>query len=180
MKLKLLNVIFFSLLLSNCLFAQMIADNSKWTFEAKKQSGSNDDYDIIFHLKLPEKWHIYSLKPGGDGMEIPPSFTFNKNKNVKLIGEVKENGKLISEKMEGIDGIVNMFKGNVDYVQSAKITGNIKITGTYSYQICNDQMCLPPVTKPFSISIGSGPQNPKTPENRINYKYLKKLISDKN
>jgi thiol:disulfide interchange protein len=133
------------------LYAQMTADNSKWTFEAKKKTGNQ--YELIAHLSLPEHWHIYSFKPGGDGSLYPPAITFTKNGKLTLDGKVKEKGKLISEKLEGIDGIVNMYKGKVDYIQSATISGNTKITGTYSYQICNDEMCLPPKTQPFSIEI---------------------------
>jgi thiol:disulfide interchange protein len=143
--------ILISLSAGTTLYAQMVRDNSKWTFEAKKKTGNS--YELNIHLSLPENWHIYSLKPGGDSMEIPPSFLFNKNSLVTLTGIVKEKGKLISEKMEGINGIVNMFKGKVDYTQLATIAGNTKITGTYSYQICNDSMCLPPATKSFTMEI---------------------------
>jgi len=145
-------IVFLSMFLSGELLAQMVQDNSKWIFEAKKKSGNQ--YDLVAHLKLPEHWHIYSFKPGGDGSLLAPEILFVKNDAVKLVGDVKENGKLISEKLEGIEGIVNMFKGKVDYVQHAVITGATKITGTYSYQICNDEMCLPPTTKSFTISVG--------------------------
>jgi len=148
-----ITVVFLSLFFANGLHAQMVQDNSKWTFEAKKKSGNH--YDLIIHLKLPDKWHIYSFNPGGDGMELAPAFTFDKNESVTLIGKVKEHGKLISERLEGIDGIVNMYKGTVDYVQEATVTGNPTITGTYTYQICNDQMCLPPKKKPFTIQVGA-------------------------
>ena len=130
---------------------QMIKDNSKWTFEAKKKNGNQ--YDLIIHLKLPAKWHIYAMKPGGDGSLFPPEITFAKNTQLTLDGKVKEKGKLISETLVGIDGIVNMYKDAVEYTQQATITGNTKLKGTYSYQICDDNMCLPPTTKSFSILV---------------------------
>ena len=129
----------------------MLKDESKWMFEAKKKSGNQ--YDLVIHLKLPEHWHIYSFKPGGDGSLLPPEFKFAKNPNVTYNGSTLEKGKLISEKLEGIDGVVNMYKGTVDYTQSATITRNTKITGTYTYQICNDEMCLPPTDKNFAITV---------------------------
>src|SRR3954466_3824364 len=101
--LKAMLFILISLSAGNTLLAQMTRDDSKWTFEAKKKTGSN--YELSIHLSLPEKWHIYSLKPGGDGMEMAPEFSFGKNSLVNLIGHVTEKGKLIREKMEGIDGI---------------------------------------------------------------------------
>ncbi len=147
-------IVLVGLLLSGQGFAQMLSDDSKWSFEAKKKAG--DQYELIVHLKLPKDWHIYSFKPGGDGMLIPPSITFKKNKDVKLVGDVKEVGKLITETLTGIDGVVNMYKDKVDYVQLATITGGTTVKGEYSYQICNDATCLPPATKPFSIKIGDG------------------------
>src|SRR6185312_3730271 len=141
-----------SLFISGSLFAQLTPDPTTWTFEAKKISGNQ--YDLIFHLKLKKYWHIYSFKPGGDGSLIAPSFNFDKNSNVKLIGTVKEKGKLITENMDGIDGAVNLYKNQVDYVQTASITGSTKISGKHLYQVCNDSSCLPPKTKSFSFTIG--------------------------
>jgi len=156
----------FGLLYTAGLHAQMIKDESKWTFEAKKISGNQ--YELVVHLKLPPKWHIYAFKPGGDGSLISPEITFSKNSNITLNGSVKEKGKLISEKLEGIEGIVNMYKGSVDYVQLATVTANTIVKGTYSYQICNDEMCLPPTNpKPFKIEIknaGGGTSTETTTE----------------
>ncbi len=136
--------------------SQMVKDDSKWHFEAKKIKG--DQYELIVHLNLPKGWHIYAFKPGGDGSLIAPEITFKKNDHVKLIGPVIERGKLISEVLEGIDGKVNMYKGSVDYVQKATISGSTTVEGGYSYQICNDAMCLPPAgPKPFRIQVGDAP-----------------------
>ena len=152
MKFKYLLATLLATLVLHTAFGQMVSDKSKWKVVVEKVK--DNKYKIVFHLTLPDGWHIYSLKPGGDGSLFPPAFTYNKNPKLKLIGDVKESGKLISEKMDGIDGIVNMFKVKVDYVQEAEISGDTKITGTYAYQICNDQMCLPPTTKPFTLKVG--------------------------
>jgi len=151
---KSLLVILFSLFVGNGLHAQIIEDKSTWTFEAKKKSGS--EYEIIVHVKIPEHFHIWSMKPGGDGSLVPPSFKFSKNDKVTVKGTPKEKGKLISGPIKGLEdilGSVNMYKESVDFLISATITGNTKVAGTYKYQICNDELCLAPVTKPFSINI---------------------------
>jgi len=149
--LKVALLVWFGLLTVASGNAQMVKDNSKWDLEAKKICG--DKYELVLHLQLPDKWHIYSFKPGGDGMELPPVVQFVKNDKVKLTGNVKEEGKLLKEKMDGIDGIVNMYKGTVNYVQQATISGNTKITCNYTYQICNDQMCLPPKDASVSVTV---------------------------
>lgn len=135
----------------NKVAAQMIQDPTSWTYEVRKKSATN--YQLIFHLKLQAGFHIWALKPGGDGYQIVPSFVFDKNDNVKLVGDVKENGKITTGKMEGVEGIVSYYSGNVDYIQEVTAKGPVKITGKNGYQVCNDMMCLPPKDKKFVFEI---------------------------
>ena len=128
--------------------AQITKDPTTWTVEAKK-TGVNS-YDIIFHLKLQPKWHIFSLNPGGDGMQLPPEFKMDK---VKMNGAVKEKGRLVSGKLEGVRGNVNYYEGSVDYVQPVAGTAGTKVSGSYRYQVCNDEMCLAPKTKKFEVTL---------------------------
>jgi len=158
-------LLFFSLFATEVIHAQIIADPSTWTFEAKKKSGNQ--YELIFHLKIKEGWHIYALKPGGDGTLIAPSFNFNKADGLKLVGGIKEKGKLITEKMDGIDGDVNLYKEKVDYVQNAEITGSPNISGKYGYQVCDDHMCLPPKTKSFTFKIEGDKTSDNTSPNAV-------------
>ena len=100
---------------ANTLFAQnMIADPSTWTFETKHVKDNH--YQLIFHLKLKEGWHIWSLNPGGDGFQIVPSFKIKKNDAVIKLGSFKEKGNAITELMDGVDGKVTYFKSKVDYI----------------------------------------------------------------
>lgn len=130
----------------------MVQDPSVWSYEVKK-TGENK-YQLVFHVKFNKAdWHVYALNPGGDGTLIPPSFQFNKNKNYTLAGKVREvNGKKITEEIDGV-GTVHYFKNSVDFVQDITVTGNTKISGTHEYQVCNDQMCLPPTTLKFLFNI---------------------------
>ena len=152
---KTVKILIFTLLLclvaEQATWAQIVKDNSEWTFEAKKKK--DKEYELIVHLKLPKGWHIYALKPGGDGSLIAPAFTYKKDAKVTLTGSVSEKGKLISETLPGMDGVVNMYKGNVDYIQKATISGNTTLKVTCDYQICDDNMCLPPTTKVLEAKI---------------------------
>ena len=132
-------------------FAQMIEDPATWKYEVKKKSAA--EYELIAHLALKDGWHIWSLHPGGDGFQIAPSFEFEKNPKVKMKGSPKEKGNPIVTTMEGIDGKVTYFSGNVDYVQEVTVTGKTKITGRHTYQVCNDRMCLPPKDKECVFDI---------------------------
>jgi thiol:disulfide interchange protein len=141
----------FLLLGSISMQAQGFKNPAKWTYEVKKKGETK--YDLIFHLKLDEHWHIWSLNPGGDGMEIPPTFKFKKNSSYTLLGKIKEQGNKISGEREGVDGIVHEFHDNVDYIQSIEVKSNQKITGTHEFQVCDESICLPPKTVDFSFEI---------------------------
>jgi DsbC/DsbD-like thiol-disulfide interchange protein len=131
--------------------AQMISDPTAWTYDVKHLGG--DLYEVAFHLTLKEGWHIWSVNPGGDGLQIPPSFTFDENKSIHLDGRVLEIGKKITDRMEGIDGEVYYYSNKVNYTQVVAVTDNTKLTGKHEYQVCNDRLCLPPKTLKFSVSI---------------------------
>lgn len=127
-------------------------DPASWKYEIKKKSAT--EYQLIFHLDLKPEWHIWSLHPGGDGDLIAPSFTLDKDPNVKLLGKVVEKGKATNTKMEGITGKVNYLSGKIDYTQNVTVTGNsTMIKGKHTYQVCNDRMCLPPKDKEFTFDI---------------------------
>lgn len=130
--------------------AQIIKDPTTWSFEVKKKEEGK--YDLIFKVALEKGWHLYSFNPGGDGMLIPPKFTFAKNANVELTGKVKESGKLIDEDIDAV-GIVHYYHDNVTYTQAVKVIGNTEVTGKYSYQVCDDEKCLPEKKKTFSFAI---------------------------
>ena len=130
-------------------FAQNTEDPASWQFEIKKKSAK--EYQLIFHLELAKGWHIWSLHPGGDGYEIAPTFTFRKNPHVKLKGKIAEKGAPTTTKMEGIDGKVTYLSGKVDYTQEITVTGTTQIMGKFTYQVCNDRMCLPPKEKEFKF-----------------------------
>ena len=122
-----------------------------WQYEVKKKSAT--EYQLIFHLDLKQGWHIWSVHPGGDGYEIAPTFTFDKNAMVILKGKTAEKGKAETTKMEGITGKVTRLSGKVDYIQEVIVKGKTTIKGKHTFQVCNDRMCLPPKDKEFAFDI---------------------------
>lgn len=132
-------------------YGQMTADPTSWTYEVKKKSAT--DYELIFHLDLKKSWHIWSLNPGGDGFQIVPSFDIDKNPNVQVKGKPSEKGKATSTIMDGVDGKVTYLSGKVDYTLNISVKGSTKITGTHTYQVCDDKMCLAPVDKKFEVEV---------------------------
>jgi thiol:disulfide interchange protein DsbD len=131
--------------------AQITKDPTSWQIETKKIQGN--EYEVTFHLKLAKGWHIWSLTPGGDGLQIPPAFKFRKTADFTVSGKLKEKGHNITGPMDGVDGIVTYFHDNVDYTQKLTIARNTTIKGIYTYQVCDDKMCLPPKNVPFTITV---------------------------
>lgn len=142
-----------ALVVAGCFAAlAQTGDPTTWKYEVKK-TGTNE-YQLIAHLSLKHGWHIWSLKPGGDGFQIVPSFTFDKNAAVQMKGEMTEKGNATTTAMEGVDGKVTFLSGQVDYIQNVKVKGNgVKITGMHTYQVCDDKSCLAPVDKDFVFEI---------------------------
>jgi len=149
--LRYLSITVLGIFLSLGAMANMIDDPTTWTYEVK--SKGNHEYELVFHLVIKKEWHIWSMNPGGDGFQIPPSFTFDKNANVQLVGKTVEKGNKTTTTMDGVDGKVSFFSGQVDYVQVVKVKGSMKVTGKHEYQVCSESVCLPPKTKPFVFDI---------------------------
>lgn len=126
-------------------------DPTKWTYEVKKLD--RNEYELIFRVALEKGWHIFSQDPG-DEMLIPPTFSFDKNKQVKMTGAIEEKGKLTETEFEGFDNKLRYFEGEAEFIQKIMYNGeSATITGEHRYQICNDNMCLPPTTQKFEFTI---------------------------
>ncbi len=109
-----------------------------------------DLYEVHVKAVIEPKWHIYSVT-NPDGGAQATEIKFNDG---KVVGSVKEKGKLKAtfEKEFGVNQ--KYFEGIVDFVQLVKLkSGNKKITGTVNYMVCNDRQCLPPKEVEFKIKM---------------------------
>jgi len=123
--------------------AQKLTDPAHWMVSAVKKL-PNHQYQITLHLKLDDDWHTYAMEPGGDGSLLPLTFTIKPNTPAKLVGKPIANCEPITETVEGIDGPIHYFKGNVDFVLTVVAIKPTDILGVVGYQTCNNKMCLPP------------------------------------
>ncbi len=123
----------------------------KWEFKSQPVNDSTVELRIV--ASMAKDWHIFSFNPGGDGSLIAPEFTFEPNNQVRLIGKLKENGRIFKEDTGDIMGLINYFKDKVVYTQQAVVKSNTSLKGEIYFQICDDTGCLPPEEKEFSISL---------------------------
>lgn len=128
--------------------AQKVQDPTDWKFSVKKKDATH--YTLIANTSIQAKWHIYAIKPGGDGELIGTSFQFDKG-GAKVNGDVKE---LTPAKQEMLmDEKVNLHSGKATFSVSIIGKQGQTISGTVEYQACNDMMCLPPKNKKFSVKL---------------------------
>jgi hypothetical protein len=129
-----------------------VEDPVSWTFSAKKIDATT--YELHLTAKLEDGWHIYS-QTTPQGGPAPTEIAFNKNPLLTLDGATKEIGKM-EQRLEVLFGVdVKQFSGKVDFVQVVKRKVNAKtnITGSIKFMTCNDEMCLPPKSLPFTIMV---------------------------
>ncbi len=124
----------------------------QWSYMAIKKSSIF--YDVVITATLTKPWHIYSQNTGAGG-PIPTKITFSKNPLVITVGKVEEKGKLEKSYDENFKTNVLNYSNKVSFVQQIKVKPNAKtkLMAKVEYMVCNDETCLPPTTKQFSINI---------------------------
>ena len=120
------------------------------TFNYSVVKKGNDLYEVHVKAMIEPKWHIYSVT-NPDGGAQATEIMINDG---KVVGAIKERGKLKTsfEKEFGVNQ--KYFESAVDFIQLVKLKpGNKKITGTVNYMVCNDRQCLPPKEVEFKIKM---------------------------
>lgn len=134
-------------------FAQaQVKDPVSWTYEAKKKT--ENTYDLIITATVPKPWHIYSQNSGADG-PIPTTITFNPNPLITKEGKVIETGKLVKFFDKNFNTNVLYYSDKVVFTQSIKLKTKAKtvVTGKVEFMVCDDEKCLPPTKKAFTIKL---------------------------
>lgn len=127
------------------------ADPTHWKYYMVKVS--ENTYEFHAAVTIDRGWHIFATDPGGDGLLIPTSIIFNNEGKIITESGSEMQGKLIRAKIEGFGG-VNYYQDEARIVAKIKTNKPIeKLTGTITYQSCNDRMCLPPVDLNFVTAV---------------------------
>lgn len=144
---------FIALFVGAVFMAQAQLNPVNWTFSSKKL----DDKTFELHLTatMQDGWHLYSQTQPEDAIIIPTGFKINSNPLLQVEGKVKEIGKMEKFHDKQLDVSANQYSDKVQFVQVVKLKGTAKtnVTGSVTYQTCNDERCLPPKTVKFSISL---------------------------
>ena len=140
----------FLLLTASFVMAQ-IQNPVKWDYKVKELS--NNEVELQFIAKMESGWHIYSQHTDPDG-PLPLVFDFAKSNDYKCVGNVNEPKP--HEEYDDLFGCtVRSFSGTTTFRQKVKRNNDkaFKISGTLSYQLCNDGSCIPPDDVDFVFNV---------------------------
>lgn len=140
-------LLFLMLSTLTCLALAQDIDPVSWKFSSQKTAPLT--YEIKFIATVEEPFHIYPQSSDG-GIGMPTEFIFTNNDNIELIGEVGEQGL---DKKKGEE--VAYYAKGVTFTQTLKLKSNknTNLSFVIKYMACNDQMCLPPSKKAFTVAI---------------------------
>lgn len=145
-------------------------DKAKWKFSI--QQTSSCEATVIAEITIAPNWHINSvvLPKGSFGLET--TFNVEKSANYQLVGSVVEPKPILTHD-ELADEDLSYHQGKITLKQKIKITSEKDFTlkGTYSFQPCDENHCLPPFESTFSLKVKGCAQKEAflvTPENTEN------------
>lgn len=123
-----------------------------FTFSSVKKAGNS--YQVSITASLEKGWHIYAQNTP-DGGPVPTKISFAKNPFIQLVGKTAEVGKLQSTHDKNFGINVLYYSNSVVFTQNIILKKPIatNITGEIEYMLCDDEKCLPPSKKSFSIAI---------------------------
>ncbi|HTI09729.1 MAG TPA: protein-disulfide reductase DsbD domain-containing protein [Puia sp.] len=151
--------LYFFLLLSIATMAAYAQDRMsknpiQWQYSAKKIGDKT--YEVHLTAMLESGWHAYSQLQPEEAVAQPTAIKFKSNPLVGIEGKTKEVGAMEKWQDEATGIKANQYKDQVDFVQIVRLKGNVKtsVSGSLTYQVCTDQMCLPPRTDDFTVKVG--------------------------
>ena len=137
--------------------AQEFSDPVSWKVSLEKESETR--YNILIKATIDEGWHLYSQKQFGEEFvgPIATEFTYNNSEETfTLVGDTQEPDIApVFDPVFEID--VVFFEEKAMFIQPIDIIDASKeISVDVFYSVCDDEKCLPPETKTFTVDVASG------------------------
>jgi thiol:disulfide interchange protein DsbD len=106
-------------------------------------------------VTLDSGWHIYSQTQPKDAIAQPTVIEWTGNPSIHPTGKAREIGQVEHMKDNTVGIEANQYEKKVDFEQQIILrgTGQTKLTGKLTFQVCTDEMCLPPKTIPVEVSL---------------------------
>jgi thiol:disulfide interchange protein DsbD len=128
------------------------------------------DFDIAIVAKIMQGWHVNSSKPSDEAL-VGTSLVVRPPNSVSIIDVIYPEGAM--KKFAFSEKRLSVYEGSITILAKASISANARpsedtIRAQITYQACNDQLCLEPVTKtvviPLKVTGLEVPVNQVSPE----------------
>lgn len=148
--------------------AQQTPQLVQWQNQTAPISGLavGDVVEIVLVATIAPAHHLYSAQQPTDAV-LPAAFAFDKTaKGVELVGSLVEEGEREVYHDAIFEADIAQFSNKVVFRQKVKITApQALLVGALSYQVCNDQMCIPGSYE-VKYTIAAAAKKPKSAKRR--------------
>ncbi len=148
------------MLLATTLWAQ-VENPVTWKFTTDKVEGQ--EAELVFTADIDYPWHLYSayLPAGGP---IATTAYYDESDAYTLVDGIVEVTEPKVKFDEGFQMDVGTLSGKAEFRQKVlfKEGGAQTITGEIEFQVCDDNVCLPPMSVAFSFEVNLGGESAVT------------------
>lgn len=128
-----------------------VIDPVSWTNKLVHIEGNK--YMVRFDAVIEEHWHVYS-NDIAEGGPIPTTFGVDEFFGGKLVGGLKESGKIEKAFNDLFEMELKWYNNEVTFYQIIEIEqDDAKIKGYLQYMTCDDKQCLPPTYVDINYDI---------------------------
>ena len=140
-----------AILMATSIFAQ-VEDPVNWTFSVDNVVGQ--EAELVFSAEIDYPWHLYSAHlPAGGPIATKP--WYDESDNYTLVDEIVESPKAEVKFDAGFQMDVGTLAVKAEFRQKVKFkdAGTQTISGEIEFQVCDDEVCLPPKSVSFAFEV---------------------------
>ena len=123
------------------------------------EAGDDGTIRLLFTARIDAPWHIYDVGPYDDMGPNATTVVFEPNESVTLVGGIEQ----LSKPVRLYDSLFMMeigyFEQTARLAQTVRVAAGVKteLKARVEWMACNDESCLPPDEKDFTIALeGAG------------------------
>lgn len=123
------------------------------------EAGDDGTIRLLFTARIDAPWHIYDVGPYDDMGPNATTVVFEPNESVMLVGGIEQ----LSKPVRLYDSLFMMeigyFEQTARLAQTVRVAAGVKteLKARVEWMACNDESCLPPDEKDFTIALeGAG------------------------
>lgn len=127
------------------------------TWKVSSKMTASDEGVIILTARMLPGWHLYGMNMP-EGGPHPTRIKFQVPAGVELTGQLTVNKATVRHYDDMFGAELEFWEGeSVTFTRPFRLTGEtdgMTVSGSISYMGCNDETCMSPQSKDFSIQLG--------------------------